>query len=82
VGSIASVQASFLVNAIQRFREGSPGWHIRVIPGVSLNLLALVDSEELDVAVIIKPPFALPPELKWRPPDVRAIRDASADDSG
>jgi DNA-binding transcriptional LysR family regulator len=33
---------------------------------VSLNLLAHVDSGEVDVAVIIKPPFALPAELKWR----------------
>lgn len=66
VGSIASAQGSFLVSAIQRFRLDSPGWRIRVIPGVSLNLLAQVDSGEVDMAVIIKPPFALPAELKWR----------------
>jgi DNA-binding transcriptional LysR family regulator len=66
VGAIASAQGSFLVSAIQRFRQDSPGWRIRVIPGVSLNLLAQVDSGEVDVAVIIKPPFALPAELKWR----------------
>jgi DNA-binding transcriptional LysR family regulator len=66
VGAIASAQGSFLVSAIQRFRQDSPGWRIRVIPGVSLNLLAQVDSGEVDMAVIIKPPFALPAELKWR----------------
>jgi DNA-binding transcriptional LysR family regulator len=65
VGAIASVQASFLVGAIERFRHRSPGWRIRVVPGVSLNLLAQVDSGEVDVAVMIKPPFALPAELKW-----------------
>jgi DNA-binding transcriptional LysR family regulator len=65
VGAIASVQSSFLVGAIQRFREASPGWRIRVSPGISLNLLAQVDSGELDLAVIIKPPFMLPPELRW-----------------
>jgi DNA-binding transcriptional LysR family regulator len=65
VGAIASMQSSFLVGAIQRFREGSPGWRVRVSPGVSLNLLAQVDSGELDLAVLIKPPFAMPPELKW-----------------
>ncbi len=65
VGAIASVQSSLLVDAIQQFRAASPGWRIRVSPGVSLNLLAQVDSGELDLAVIIKPPFALPPELKW-----------------
>jgi DNA-binding transcriptional LysR family regulator len=66
VGAIASAQSSFLVGAIRRFRDGAPGWRVRVVPGVSLNLLAQVDSGEVDVAVIIKPPFALPTELKWR----------------
>jgi DNA-binding transcriptional LysR family regulator len=65
VGAIASVQTSLMVDAIQQFRAASPGWRIRVLPGVSLNLLAQVDSGELDLAVVIKPPFALPPELKW-----------------
>jgi len=66
VGAIASVQASFLVPAIRRFRDALPGWRMRVVPGVSLNLLAQVDAAEMDVAIIIKPPFALPAELSWR----------------
>src|SRR5205823_7864164 len=66
VGAIASVQASFLVPAIRRFRDALPGWRVRVVPGVSLDLLAKVDAAEMDVAVIIRPPFALPPELAWR----------------
>ncbi|CAE6723900.1 MULTISPECIES: LysR family transcriptional regulator [Paraburkholderia] len=65
IGAIASAQASLLVSAIQRFRVSSPGWHVRVVPGVSLNLLAQVDSGDVDAALIIKPPFALPAELKW-----------------
>jgi len=67
VGAIASVQASFLVPAIKRFRDVLPGWRVRVVPGVSLNLLAQVDAAEMDVAIIIRPPFALPSELAWRP---------------
>lgn len=66
VGAIASVQASFMVEAIKRFREGLPGWRVRVVPGVSLNLLAKVDAGELDVVVMLRPPFALPSELTWR----------------
>jgi DNA-binding transcriptional LysR family regulator len=65
VGAIASAQHALLVKAIHHFRTSSPGWRIRVSPGVSLNLLAQVDSGDLDLAVIIKPPFALPSELKW-----------------
>jgi DNA-binding transcriptional LysR family regulator len=66
VGAIASAQVSLLADALARFRDDSPGWRIRVVPGVSLGLLGQVDSGELDLAVIIKPPFALPSELEWR----------------
>lgn len=66
VGAIASAQVSFLADALARFRDDRPGWRIRVVPGVSLGLLGQVDSGELDLAVIIRPPFALPSELEWR----------------
>lgn len=65
VGAIASAQTSFLVDTLSRFRNEMPGWRVRLMPGVSLNLLALVDAGELDAAVIIRPPFALPTELEW-----------------
>lgn len=66
VGAIASVQGSFLADALVRFRGASPGWRVRVVPGVSLNLLGQVDVGELELATIIKPPFSLPPELEVR----------------
>ncbi|MGF6596721.1 DNA-binding transcriptional LysR family regulator [Paraburkholderia sp. GAS448] len=66
VGAIASAQVSFLVDALEGFRHELPGWRIRVVPGVSLNLLGQVDAGEIDIAVIIKPPFALPSDLEWR----------------
>jgi DNA-binding transcriptional LysR family regulator len=66
VGAIASAQVALLADALARFRDDRPGWRIRVVPGVSLGLLGQVDSGELDLAVIIKPPFALPSELEWR----------------
>lgn len=66
VGAIASAQTSFLVGAIHAFCSHWPGWRIRVVPGVSLNLLGQVDAGEIDAAVIIRPPFALPSELAWR----------------
>ncbi len=65
IGAIASAQTSLLVRTIVPFRERAPGWRVRVIPGVSLNLLAQVDSGEVDGAILIRPPFALPAELKW-----------------
>lgn len=65
IGAIASAQVSFLVPAIRSFRERSPGWQLRVLPGVSINLLSQVDAGDLDAAVIIRPPFDMPTELIW-----------------
>lgn len=66
VGAIASAQVSFLADALARFHGERPGWRVRVVPGVSLSLLGQVDSGEVDLAVIIRPPFAMPSELEWR----------------
>ena len=67
VGAIASVQQRLLVDALKAFRESFPDVRVRVIPGVSLSLLGQVDAGEIDLAVMLRPPFALPPELAWRP---------------
>lgn len=67
VGAIASVQQHLLVDALKVFRETFPDVRVRVIPGVSLSLLGQVDAGEIDLAVMLRPPFALPPELTWRP---------------
>ena len=67
IGAIASVQQDLLVRALARFRGDYPDVRVRVVPGVSLNLLGQVDAGEVDLAVMIRPSFALPAELAWQP---------------
>ena len=67
VGAVASVQESFMPRALATFREEFPDCRLRIEPGVSLGLLGQVDAGEIDIAVMIKPPFNLPAELEWRP---------------
>ena len=82
LGAIASAQVSLLPGALALFRRDFPAWRIRIVPGVSLNLLAQVDSDEIDSAVIIRPPFALSSDLQWQPlvtePFVLLVPDAHA----
>lgn len=66
VGAISSAQASFLADALAIFRSENTECRVRLVPGVSLNLLGQVDSGEVDMAVIIKPRFTLPADLQWR----------------
>ena len=67
VGAVASVQTSILPPALAAFRRAQPRCRVRIEPGVSLALLGQVDAGEIDIAVMIRPPFALPAELEWRP---------------
>ncbi len=65
IGSIASLQCSLLPDAIAGFHRQCPQCRTRIVPGVSLALLNLVDAGELDMAAIIRPPFTLQSDLRW-----------------
>lgn len=67
VGAIASVQTGLLPQVLPRFRQQAPGVELKLVPGVSLDLLSRVDAGELDLALLIKPPFELPKELQQLP---------------
>ncbi|MFZ3154173.1 LysR substrate-binding domain-containing protein [Pseudomonas sp.] len=63
VGAIATLQTGLLPEALPRFRVAAPRVELKLVPGVSLNLLSQIDAGELDLALLIKPPFELPKEL-------------------
>ncbi len=67
IGAIASVQSSMLARALAAFRERYVNVRVHVAPGLSLHLIDQVDAGELDIAILIKPPFELPAELSWQP---------------
>jgi DNA-binding transcriptional LysR family regulator len=63
IGAIATLQTGLLPEALLRFRAAAPRVELKLLPGVSLHLLSQVDAGELDLALLIKPPFELPKEL-------------------
>lgn len=63
IGAIASAQTGFLPQALLRLRRAAPAVDAKLVPGVSLDLLSQVDAGDLDIAILIKPPFELPKEL-------------------
>ena len=65
IGAIASVQRSLLPAALTRFHKQVPACRTHVVPGVSLDLLYLVDAGRVDLAVMIRPPFAVQNDLRW-----------------
>ncbi|WP_285415981.1 LysR family transcriptional regulator [Pseudomonas sp. efr-133-TYG-5] len=63
IGAVATAQTGLLPHALVRLRQQAPGLEPKLVPGVSLNLLSQVDAGEVDLAIMIKPPFELPKEL-------------------
>lgn len=63
IGAVATVQTGLLPQALLRLRQQAPLLEAKLVPGVSLNLLSQVDTGEVDLAILIKPPFELPKEL-------------------
>ena len=63
VGAIATLQTGLLAEALPRFRQLAPLVELKLVPGVSLQLFSQLDAGELDLALLIKPPFALPKEI-------------------
>lgn len=67
IGAIASIQRSLLPGALARFHHTFRECRTRVVPGLSMELVNQVDAGELDMAVIIRPPFSLHSDLRWTP---------------
>lgn len=65
IGAIASIQRSLLPQALAQFHGAQAECRTRIIPGVSLQLLNAVDAREIDIALIIRPPFELQSDLQW-----------------
>lgn len=65
VGAITSVQRSVLPDALAKFHRAYPGVRTRVIPGLSSELVNLVDAGDIDMAVVIRPQFSLHSDLRW-----------------
>ncbi|WP_260958589.1 LysR family transcriptional regulator [Pseudomonas citri] len=65
IGAIASVQRAWLPEVLAVFHQQFPHCRTRVIPGLSMELVNMVDSGEIDMAAIIRPPFSLQSDLRW-----------------
>lgn len=67
IGAIASVQSTLLTRALKTLRRDYPTLPVKVSPGVSMQLMNHLDAGEIDLAIMIRPPFGLLAELKWHP---------------
>ncbi len=65
IGAISTVQLGLLPDALYRFRRQFPQIEVHIVPGTSVQLMSLIDAQELDIAVMIKPSLRMPKGLRW-----------------
>ncbi|MDB5894360.1 MAG: LysR family transcriptional regulator [Rhodoferax sp.] len=65
IGAIASVQSLLLPRALAAMKRSDARLRVHIDPGVSLKLMDQLDAGEIDVAVMIRPPFGILPEMSW-----------------
>lgn len=63
IGAISTVQTGLLPQVLVALKTQAPFIEATLVPGVSLNLLSQVDAGDVDLALLINPPFALPKDL-------------------
>lgn len=65
IGAISTVQLALLPDALSQFRRQFSQIEVHIIPGTSVQLMSLIDAQELDIAVMIKPSLRMPKGLRW-----------------
>ena len=66
LGAIASAQPTLVVRALENLQKKLPRVRVHVTPGVSLRLMDDLDAGKIDAAVMIRPPFGMPPDMTWQ----------------
>lgn len=63
IGAIASVQTGILPQVLAEFFRLAPQSHLTIKPATSMQLLSMLENKDIDVALMLKPPFNLPKQL-------------------
>ncbi|MEA3544055.1 MAG: LysR family transcriptional regulator [Thermodesulfobacteriota bacterium] len=63
IGAISTALTGLLPLALRRFTESAPQVKLHITPGTSQILYDALQTETLDAAILVEPPFAVPKKL-------------------
>lgn len=66
VGSISTALMALFPAALQHMAARHPAIELTVVPGTSTSLFRMLETGEIDCALIVQPPFQCPKSLNWR----------------
>ncbi|AIO36710.1 bacterial regulatory helix-turn-helix, lysR family protein [Burkholderia cenocepacia] len=67
LGAISTVQMSLLPRALARLKAERNDAQINVVPGTSIQLMAMLETDELDMIAVVRPGFGTPVGHVWLP---------------
>jgi DNA-binding transcriptional LysR family regulator len=66
VGSISTALGALLPATLRRLASSHPDIELKVVPGTSMSLLSMLEAGDIDCALMVKAPFALPKSFSWQ----------------
>lgn len=64
VGAISTALTGLLAPALRRLTATAPALHPTIVPGTSRQLYQALQSEQIDAALIVAPPFTIPKGMR------------------
>ena len=64
IGAVSTLLTGLLPRALRQFTQAAPDAKAVIVPGTSRGLYRMLQADELDAALLIAPPFALPRTLR------------------
>jgi len=85
VGAISTELTALLPGTLRQLAACHPEIDLKVVPGTSMGLLAMIETGDIDCALMVRAPFALPKSLSWQAvrlePLILAVPAAMREDS-
>jgi DNA-binding transcriptional LysR family regulator len=66
IGAISTALTGMLPAALREFTDRAPRARLVIVPGTSMSLFQSLQAGELDAAIVVAPPFALPKTMRAR----------------
>ena len=66
LGAVSTALTGILPGILKRVKDLYPGLTFYIAPGTSIDLYRRVISGDLDAAILVEPPFAIPKECDWQ----------------
>jgi len=82
LGAVPTAITGSLPAVLGRLRTRYKDMHVKLISGLSTELVRQVEEGDLDAALTTEPPYAVPPQYEWRQYDEEPFFVAAPKDAG